>query len=166
MLFLSRICFYSVNFSRTFCFLCLEMKSNIVYARAKAAILRPSGHSVSKEIAKFFTRRNVGANNWSKRESASNTNQEADDRLFWPIVLENQSRKRSTNTTISEMRQSVKVMVWAAMTVRGLTKLHMLPTGQTLTSEYYFNQSLEKEVKPFITSRRQVTGGPIERKLV
>ena len=95
----SRICFYSVNFSQTFCFLCLEMKSNIVYARAKAAILRPSGHSV-KEIAKFLTRRNVGASNWSKRESTSNTNQEADDRLFWPIVLENQSRKRSTNRTI------------------------------------------------------------------
>ena len=51
------------------------------------------------------------------------------------------------------------------MTVSGLTKLHMLPTGQTLTSEYYFNQSLEKEVKPFIASRRQVTGGLIERKL-
>ena len=39
--------------------------------------------------------------------------------------------------------------------------LHMLPTGQTLTSEY--NQILEKEVKP-LTSRRQVTVCPIERK--
>ena len=47
---------------------------------------------------------------------------------------------------------------------RGLTKLHMLPTGQTLTSEYYINQTLEKEVKA-LTSRRQVTGGPIERKV-
>ena len=48
---------------------------------------------------------------------------------------------------------------------RGLTKLHMLPTGQTLTSEYYINQILEKEVKP-LTSRHQVTGGPIERKFI
>ena len=48
---------------------------------------------------------------------------------------------------------------------RGLTKLHMLPTGQILTSEYYINQILDKEVKS-LTSRRQVTCGPIERKLL
>ena len=36
--------------------------------------------------------------------------------------------------------------------------------SQTLTSEYYINQILVKEGKP-LTSRRQVTGGPIERKL-
>ena len=62
------------------------------------------------------------------------------------------------------MKQSAKVMVWGSMTGHGLSKLHMLPTGQTLTSEYYINQILKKEVKPF-TSRRQVTGDPIERKL-
>ena len=50
------------------------------------------------------------------------------------------------------------------MTGRRLTKLHMLSTGRTLTCEYYINQALEKIVKP-LTSRRQVTGGPIERKL-
>ena len=54
--------------------------------------------------------------------------------------------------------------MWGGMTGRGLKKLHMLPTGQTLTSEYYINQILEKEVK-LLTSRRQVTVGPIERKL-
>ena len=62
------------------------------------------------------------------------------------------------------MKQSAKVMVWVGVTGRGLTKLHMLPTGQTLTSEYYINQILEKGVKP-LTSMRQVTGGPIERNL-
>ena len=40
-------------------------------------------------------------------------------------------------------------MLWGGITGRRLTKLHMLPTGQTLTSEYYINQILEKEVKPF-----------------
>ena len=50
------------------------------------------------------------------------------------------------------------------MTGRGLTRLHILPSGQTLTSEYYIKEILEKEVKP-LTSRRQVTGGPTERKL-
>jgi len=63
-----------------------------------------------------------------------------------------------------QVKQSVKVMVWDGMMGHGLIKLHMLPTGQTLPSEYYINQILEKEVKP-LTSRRQVTGGLIERKL-
>ena len=59
------------------------------------------------------------------------------------------------------MKQSAKVMVWGETTGGGLTKLHMLPTGQTLTSaEYYINQILAKEVTP-VTSRRQVTDGPI-----
>ena len=35
-----------------------------------------------------------------------------------------------------QVKQSGRVMVWDVMTARGLIKLHMLPTGQTLTSEY------------------------------
>ena len=62
------------------------------------------------------------------------------------------------------MKQSAKVMVQGGMTGCGLTKLHMLLTGQALTSEYYINKILEKQVKP-LTSSHQVTGGPIERKL-
>ena len=53
-------------------------------------------------------------------------------------------------------------MVCGGMRGRGLTRLHILPSGQTLTSEYYIKEILEKEVKP-LTSRRQVTGGPTER---
>lgn len=45
-----------------------------------------------------------------------------------------------------------------------LTKLHKLPTGQTLTSGHYISLILKKEVKQS-TSRRRVTGGPTERKL-
>lgn len=60
---------------------------------------------------------------------------------------------------------NAKVMVWGVMTDWGLIKLTMLPTGQTLTSEYYINQILGKEVEP-LTSRRQMTGGPIEKKLL
>ena len=55
--------------------------------------------------------------------------------------------------------------MWDSMMGHGLTKLHMLLAGQTLTSEYYINQILEKEMKP-LTSRHQVTGGPIERNLL
>ena len=60
------------------------------------------------------------------------------------------------------MKQNAKVMVWGGMRGHGLTRLHILPSGQTLTSEYYTKEILEKEVKP-LTSRRQVTGGPTER---
>lgn len=54
-----------------------------------------------------------------------------------------------------------KVMMWTSWQDR----LHMLPSGQTLTPEKYFNQMLEKEVKP-LTSRRHMTGSLIERKYV
>ena len=33
------------------------------------------------------------------------------------------------------------------MTGRGLTRIHFLPQGQTLTADYYINNILEKEVK-------------------
>ena len=47
---------------------------------------------------------------------------------------------------------------------RGLKRLRILPSGQTLTSEYYIKEILENEVRP-LTSKRQVTGRPTERKL-
>ena len=34
------------------------------------------------------------------------------------------------------------------MTGRGVTELHFMPQGQTLTADYYINNILEKEVKP------------------
>lgn len=238
-----------------------KMKSDIVYARAQAAILRSSGHSV-KEIAKFFNKTERWVNKWSKRECfedkprsgrpsvltncarksiekakykrnnstrkiAKNLQQkniEVSSITVWrymtrkgwkafkrkkiPLLSEKQRKahlrfaKKYAKLTAEDwdnllftdecpkylfqypnpnndivwgsqecdvppafqVKQSAKVMVSGGMTGRGLTKLHMLPTGQTLTSEYYINQILEKEVKP-LTSRRQVTGGPIERKL-
>ena len=47
-----------------------------------------------------------------------------------------------------QVKQSATVMMWGGMTGRGLTKLHMPPTGH-----YINDQILEKEVKP-LTSRR------------
>ena len=53
----------------------------------------------SKKSLIFLTRRKVG---WAsgRKETASKTNQEVEDCLFWPIVLEIQSVKRNTNETI------------------------------------------------------------------
>ena len=50
-----------------FVFSVTKMKSDIVFARAQAAILRSSGHSV-KEITKCFNKTERWVNKWSKRE--------------------------------------------------------------------------------------------------
>ena len=63
------------------------MKSDIVYARAQAAILRSSGHSV-KENAEFFNKTVRWVNKWSKRECF-----EDKPRSGRPSVLTNATRK-------------------------------------------------------------------------
>ena len=45
-----------------------------------------------------------------------------------------------------QVNQSSKWMIWGGMT--GLTDLHFIPQGQTVTADYYMTQILEKEVKP------------------
>jgi len=59
---------FSKFFPELSAFSVAKMKSDIVYARAQAAILRSSGHSV-KEIANFFNKTERWVNKWSKRES-------------------------------------------------------------------------------------------------
>ena len=55
-------------------------------------------------------------------------------------------------------------MVWGGMTGRGLTSLHFIPQGQTVTAEYYITKILQEEVKPLF-SRRSTTEEPVKRKL-
>ena len=55
-------------------------------------------------------------------------------------------------------------MVWGSMTGRGLTSLHFILQGQTVTVEYYITKTLEKEVKPLFR-RRSTTEEPVKRKL-
>jgi hypothetical protein len=50
------------------------------------------------------------------------------------------------------------------MTARGLSRLHFIPQGKTVNSEYYIHEILEKEVKPLFR-RRRVGGLLSERKL-
>ena len=74
-----------------------KMKSDIVYARAQAAILRSSGHSV-KEMAKFFKKTVHWLNKWSKRERS-----EHKPRSRPPSVSTNVARKSIENQ--SEINQ-------------------------------------------------------------
>ena len=62
------------------------MKANTVYARAQAAILRSSGHSV-KYIAKLLKKTERWVNKWSKRKSF-----EDKPRSGRPSVLTNHAR--------------------------------------------------------------------------
>ena len=50
------------------------------------------------------------------------------------------------------------------MTGRGLTGIHFLPQGQTLTADYYINNILEKEAKP-VLHRKNVNEATDKRKL-
>ena len=63
-----------------------------------------------------------------------------------------------------QFKGSAKWMVWGGMTGRGLTSLHFIPQGQTVTAEYYITKILEREVKPLF-SRRSTTEEPVKRKL-
>ena len=39
-------------------------------------------------------------------------------------------------------------MVWGAMGVNGLSKLHIVPAGETINANYYVTNILQKELKP------------------
>ena len=69
-----------------FLFSFTEMKANAVYARAQAAILRSSGHSV-KDIANLLKKTERWVNKWSKRKSF-----EDKPRSGRPSVLANRAR--------------------------------------------------------------------------
>ena len=47
---------------------------------------------------------------------------------------------------------------------RGLTGIHFLPQGQTLTADYYIKNILEKQVKP-VLHRKNVNEATDKRKL-
>ena len=102
----------------------MKMKSDIVYARAQAAIQRSSGHSV-KEIAKFFNKPVRWVNKWSKWECL-----EDKPRRGRPSVLTNAAWKsvekvkykgnNSTRNIAKNLQQKnievLSITVWRYMT--------------------------------------------------
>jgi transposase len=62
------------------------------------------------------------------------------------------------------VKHSAKVMVWGMFSYHGLSKLHFVPTGQTVNAQYYRENILAKEGLEAI--QRKVRTGPLsERKL-
>ena len=49
---------------------------------------------------------------------------------------------------VSCVKSSANVMVWGAMGVNGLSKLHIVPAGETVNANYYVTNILQKELKP------------------
>ena len=49
-----------------------------------------------------------------------------------------------------QVKKSWKWIMWGGITGRGFTGIHFLPQAKTLTTEYYINNLLEKEVKPLL----------------
>ena len=80
-----------------------KMKSDIVYDRAQAAILRSSGHSV-KEIATFFNKTKRWVNKWSKRECF-----EDKPRGGRPSVLTNCARKSIEKAKYKRNNSTTKI---------------------------------------------------------
>ena len=63
-----------------------------------------------------------------------------------------------------QVKKTSKWIILGGMTGRGLTGIHFLPQGQTLTADYYINNILEKEVKP-VLHRKNVNEATDKRKL-
>lgn len=58
-------------------------------------------------------------------------------------------------------------MIWGAMGVNGLSKLHIAPSGKTINAKYKVDKILEKEPKPALNrQKKQHTDRIDERKLV
>ena len=100
------------------------MKSNTVYARAQASILRSSGHSV-KDIAELLKNTERCVNKWSKRKSFKDKS-----RKGRPSVLTNRTRtviekakyKRNNSTRkIAKSLQSHNIKVSNTTVWRYLT---------------------------------------------
>ena len=66
---------------------------------------------------------------------------------------------------VSCVKSSSKVMIWGAMGVNGLSHLHIVPTGKTVTSNYYVDNILQRELKPALMRTRSI-GRIDQRRLV
>ena len=53
-------------------------------------------------------------------------------------------------------------ILWGAMSYRALSNLHIIPTGQTVTTEYYIEEILKTLISAI--SRKRVTGSVLEIK--
>ena len=65
---------------------------------------------------------------------------------------------------IDTVKQPLKVMVWAMMSHQGLSELHFVPRGQTVTAQYYVEEILKKSAASAMKRKRK-TGPPTQVEL-
>lgn len=58
-----------------------------------------------------------------------------------------------------------KIMVWGAMSGQALTELHVVPQRQSVDTEYYIGEILEKSLLPAL-ARTASTGSVLQKKMV
>ncbi|KAI6655736.1 Transposable element Tcb1 transposase [Oopsacas minuta] len=74
--------------------------------------------------------------------------------------------KSSSNVPPTEkVKFPGKIMVWGVMSYRALSHLHIIPKGQTVTSEYYVEVILKQSLIPSMLRTRD-SGTILERKLL
>ena len=56
-------------------------------------------------------------------------------------------------------------MVWGMMSYHALSELHIIPPGQTVTSDHYISDILEKTLMSAIKRKRK-TGSILQRKMM
>ena len=73
---------------------------------------------------------------------------------------------RSSDVAPTEtVKHPLKVMVWAMMSYQGLSELHFVPRGQTVTAEYYVEEVLKKAATSTMQRKKQ-KGSPTTVKLL
>lgn len=66
---------------------------------------------------------------------------------------------------IETVKQPLKIIVWGMMSYRGLSELHVIPRGKTVTAEYYV-ESILKETAASAMQRKKEKGSPTTVKLL
>lgn len=66
---------------------------------------------------------------------------------------------------VETVKQPLKILVWGMMSYRGLSDLHIIPRGQTVTADYYVEEVMKKTAASAM-QRREENGPPTEVKLL
>ena len=163
--------------------------------RKIATKLKRKGYNISKSTVHRYLKVTLGANAYKRPKIPKLSEKQIQNRLNFCIERQNwdlgewkrvlwsdespfelfhstsaqNDRVWSTDSSGISPREKVKnppkVMVWAVMSYRALSELHFVPPKQTVTSQYYTEEVLEKSYSTAV-SRSRNTGDTLTRKLL
>ena len=163
--------------------------------RKIATKLKQKGYGISKSTVHRYLKETIGATAYKRPKIPKLTEKQRENRLKFCIERENwdldewkrvlwsdespyelfhpssaqNDRVWSTDSSKVPPREVIKnppkVMVWAIMSYRGLSELHFVPPKQTVNSQYYIEEMLEKSYR-LAVGRSRKTGNILTRKLL